>query len=73
MPPPPLLREGILKRQKIPVAAEVLKATDHLLNPPPPLSCWPDTPYSYPIPPVCLLCCGLDRAPTSDHHKHVGP
>lgn len=33
--PPPLLRECILKRQKIPVAAEVLKATDRLLNPPP--------------------------------------
>lgn len=70
--PPPLSRECILKRQKIPVAAEVLKATDHLLtpHPNPTLTHWPDTPYT--PPPLCLLCCGLDRAPTSDHHKHVG-
>lgn len=58
------------KRQRVPVAAEALKATDHLLNPPP--SRWLDTPYPYPILPACLLSRGLDRAPTSDHHKHVG-
>lgn len=47
--PPPLPRECILKRQKIPVAAEVLKATDHLLHPPPSLAAWTHpahTPFS---------------------------
>lgn len=69
--PPPLLRECILKRQKIPVAAEVFKATDRLLNPPPSLAGLTHPTHTL-FPPFCLLCCGLDHAPTSDHHKHVG-
>lgn len=72
-------KKGKEEGKKIPVAAESLeKAADRLLKPPPhpdpTLSHRPDTPCprAHPPPTVCLLCCGLDRAPTSDHHKHVG-